>query len=146
MRPRRTPPLLTGSPRPLAAAVHHRASRAAAGTSRVRAVPPSPGRARATLRRTPTCAPPRVPATAGCPRSPRRSRTRVSPPQQRLVRPAAAPARQCGGPRSHLLAPPPRHLAPPPRRLAPRCATMPLVAATGFAQQLGARSRRVVAA
>ena len=35
------------------------------------------------------------------------------------------------------------HLA---RRLAPRCATMPLVAATGFAQRLGARSRRVVAA
>ena len=37
-------------------------------------------------------------------------------------------------------------LALPPRRLAPRCATMPLVAATGFAQRLGARSRRVVAA
>jgi len=34
----------------------------------------------------------------------------------------------------------------PPRRLAPRCSTMPLVAATGFAQRLGARSRRVVAA
>ena len=31
-------------------------------------------------------------------------------------------------------------------RLAPRCATMPLVAATGFAQRLGARSRRVIAA
>ena len=34
----------------------------------------------------------------------------------------------------------------PPRRLAPRCSTMPLVAATGFAQRLGACSRRVVAA
>ena len=42
--------------------------------------------------------------------------------------------------------PPTRRLAPPPRRLAPRCATMPLVMATGFAQLLGTRSRRVVAA
>ena len=41
---------------------------------------------------------------------------------------------------------PTRRLALPPRRLAPRCVTMPLVAATGFAQRLGARSRRVVAA
>jgi len=34
----------------------------------------------------------------------------------------------------------------PPRRLAPRWATMALVAATGFAQRLGARSRRGIAA
>ena len=65
------------------------------------------------------------------------------------------PALQFGAPKlaalelaliSRAYAPRPRPPSAPPRRLAPRCATMPLVAATGFAQRLGARSRRVVAA